>query len=133
MEECKTAGSPFWSPFCSLLDTSDYTEFARMLQENACLCCGEQFVAYTPDQLVTMFKDFMRQHAAFHAQLRDFQLRERHRFMWAEEQTTLGEHRLEWTHSHCQFVDLIEAHMKEFTKVARITDQEFANAIRIST
>lgn len=60
IEECKATSSPWWTPFCTLLDTTEYTAFARMLQDNVCLCCGEPFLAYQSAELLQMFLAYMR-------------------------------------------------------------------------
>merc|ERR1719440_642978 len=108
MMECRTMGSQWWTPFCKLLDISDYQVFAQMLQDNSCLCCGEPFLAYQSGELLSMFLAYMRGHPEIHKRLRNFQLEERFRFVNAEEKVSLGEHQLQWSAVHRQFVEIIE-------------------------
>lgn len=129
MEECKNCDSQWWTPFCRLLDTSDYQAFSGMLQDNVCLCCGDPFIAYQSGELLRMFLAHMRQHPEIHKQVRDFQLQNRSRFIGVEEQVAAGEHRLEWSALHRQFVEIIEGFMKDFIRESNCNEQEFVNAM----
>jgi len=112
-----------------LLDATSYELFARMLQDNVCLCCGEQFVGYHVQELLEMLLKYMREHPEFHKQIRAFQLAERHQFMDAEERIAKGEHRLEWTEAHRRFVDLIDGHLQAFVKQSGCLDCELISAL----
>jgi len=129
MMECKTEGSRWWTPFCKLVDTSDYQTFSRMLQDNVCLCCGEPFLAYQSGTLLRMLMAYMKEHPDIHKRVREFQLKERFRFVGAQENVALGEHRLEWSQVHRQFVEMIEEVIKDFVKQSNCTEQEFLSAM----
>lgn len=129
MEECKDTGSKWWTPFSMLLNVTDYVEFAALLQENKCLCCGEVFRPYRPEELLSRFLSFARDHPQMHRELRTFQLEERRNFMCADELTAMGEHRLEWSESHRRFVEMIERRIREFVSGTGCTEQEFMNAM----
>lgn len=58
LRECKEMGSPLWTPFSVLLDTTDYEGFARMLQDNVCLCCGGTFVTDEEQGKFVPFKGY---------------------------------------------------------------------------
>lgn len=129
MLECRTEGSKWWTPFCQLVDTSDYRKFSQMLQDNICLCCGEPFLAYQSHSLLRMFIDFVKAHPHIHRKMRDFQLQERWRFITADEKVALGEHRLEWSDVHQRFVEMVEEVMQEFIQQSGCTEHEFTKAM----
>merc|ERR1712205_229541 len=112
-----------------LLDVTDYTVFAKMLQQNVCLCCGEPFAGYRPDELAEKLTAYMEAHPVIHEQLRVFQTVERHRFVDAQERVALGEHRLEWTDTHRRFIELLDPHISDFLEQVHCSEQEFMNAL----
>merc|ERR1712072_232566 len=78
MDQCMKGCSSEWPPFAKLLHVTDYTVFAKMLQQDVCLCCGEPFTGYRPEELAAKLKEYMQAHPVIHEQLRVFQTTERH-------------------------------------------------------
>jgi len=129
MGECMQGCASEFPPFAKLLQVTDYTVFAKMLQQDVCLCCGEPFAGYRPEELAAKLKEYMQAHPVIHEQLRVFQTAERHLFVDAEELVANGEHRLEWTDSHRRFLELIDVHIQGFLEEIHCPEEEFITAL----
>jgi len=127
LEECKKhEGSLWWMPFSMMLDTTSYAHFAKMLQDNVCLCCGGPFAGYKAEELAEKFHAYVIARPHIQQEVRRFQVRERHIFKGVEESVAAGEHRLDWSEAHRRYVAMLDTAVVDFLREAHGTEQEFA-------
>jgi len=129
MIQCMRNDSSKWPPFAALVDVTEYEQFASMLQDNKCLCCGEAFSGYQPEELSSAFVEYLRVRPAIHKEVRSFQIAERCRFLHAVEQVAAGEHQLEWSNVHRRFVEILDVHITDFMIEAHCSEEEFMAAL----
>lgn len=133
---CMNAGSASWPPFAKILHVSDYQVFSTMLQSNECLCCGQPFPGYQPEELAEKLEEYVQKHPSIHTEMRAFQARERGVFLESptvgDTPLAAGEHRLEWTCVHQRFLQMIEAYVQDFMDEIHCDEDEFMAALRVS-
>lgn len=130
--ECKRKDVSQWPIVEKFLSVSDYQMLSSMLQQNTCLCCGDPFIGYLPEELAQKLLEYVQIRPGIHAQVRDFQLRERHLFL-DDAPVDKGEHLLQWTDVHQRFLQLIQVHVDDFLNTVHCSDEELLHALRVSS